>query len=484
MKKEKSITKNFIFNLSLTLLNMAFPLFIAAYVSRVLGATNLGKYNFALSVANWFILLGSFGIPSYGIREIAKVSKDKKKMDTVFTELIIIQLICTMISLFLYFFVVIINGKMRSEITLFAVTGMSLLLNVVSIDWFYQGIEEYGYVVLRSLILKVISLILVFLLVDNKDKYVLYSAINVLALSFSNILNFRNSRKFVKLKVKNINIKRHFVKLKVFFISSIVISVYTQLDQVILGVFSPSREVAFYARSKQIVSIALSFTLALSTVLIPRIAFLYENDKEKYLDVLKKSIDYIYILAIPSMLGIACLAQEIMWAFGGNEFETASNSLIIVSLTVLIVSVGTWGFNQALLPCGKEKIALKGQLVMAIISIVLNLLLIPKFGYLGASISLVVAELVGTMVGIYIIKETFKFKYITKGLIRDIKASVVMVFGILLIKSNPMMTSNLIKLIVSLLIAPVIYFICLLLLKDYIVKDILRRFFKKMIKGN
>ena len=89
--EQKSVKKNFIYNLILTTVNMIFPLITAPYLSNVLGAENIGKVNYATSIINWFVLFAAFGIPRYGVREIARNRDDKKKLSMSFWNLIFIQ---------------------------------------------------------------------------------------------------------------------------------------------------------------------------------------------------------------------------------------------------------------------------------------------------------------------------------------------------------------------------------------------------------
>lgn len=472
MNKKKSIARNYIYNLSLTMLNMLFPLITAPYISRVLGADNLGKFNFANAVATWFMIIAAFGIPTYGIREIARVREDKAKLSKVFSELITVQLIFTIIAEILYITLVLSNLRMRNEVNIFLITGVSLFLNILSIDWFYQGIEEYGYITLRSLILKLISLVLIFLLISKKDDYLIYAAINVFALSFGNILNYFNSRKFAEIKLTKINIMNHIKKLKVFFLSALIISIYTQLDQVILGFFSSPSSLAFYSRSKQITSIGLSLTLALSTVLIPRISYLYENNKAEYKAMLDKSINYNYIIALPCVVGIFSLSKEIMWLFGGNEFIQGSLTLAIISLTIVVISLGTWQFNQIFVPSGREKDGVKIQVIMAIISVLLNLVLIPRFNHDGAAVSLLLTETIGTFAGFLYIRKTVKINYFTISLLKYIISSICMLIFILICKKA--IDNSTTVLFISIIFSPVIYGILLVLFKDNTIMDIIK----------
>ncbi|OMC63051.1 flippase, partial [Paenibacillus odorifer] len=181
--QKKSLVRNFIYNLIYTGLNLLFPLITAPYVSRVLGATNLGKVNFASTVVNWFVLFAAFGVTTYGVREVAKIKKKGKDLDKLFSEIFIINGVLSIIVTIIYLYVIFNVKEFNSEFSLFLIMSLSIILNMFSIDWFYQGIEEYRYITIRSTVFKVISLICIFLFVKEEGHYVIFGLISILSTS-------------------------------------------------------------------------------------------------------------------------------------------------------------------------------------------------------------------------------------------------------------------------------------------------------------
>jgi O-antigen/teichoic acid export membrane protein len=483
MKESKSVGRNIFYNFSLNIINILFPLITSPYVSRVLGVTNLGKYNFAISFSKWFLIFATFGTTSYGIREIAKIKNDRKKLDATYSEIFIINLISTIISTGIFIVVIIISPSTNNEINLFMTSAILIFMNVFCIDWFYMGIEEYKLITFRSLAIKVISLILTFLLVKQRSDYIIYAFITVFAFSFANIFNFIYSKNFVRLNFSDLKLGKHFKRLLIFFASSVVISMYTSFDSVFLGYNSSADAVAFYSRTRQIYTLALSITLSISTVLLPKFTYLYENNFGEYKTLLKKSINYIYIFSIPSVCGLILLSKDIMLFFGGKEFEGAYQSLIIMAGLVFTVSLGNWQYNQLFLPLGKEKIGLRGQIFMSIISLLSNFILVPKYGYIGATISIVLAESSGTFYGVYYVKKYIndvKVDYITKPLIKYIVASLSMSLAILLFKQLNLW--YIINVIFGISVGGFLYFVLLYFLNDNISREFIMYLKRKIIK--
>lgn len=196
---------------------MIFPLITTPYISGILGATNIGKVNFATSVVGWFVIITSFGVQAYGVKEVAKIRNDKLKLSKFVSEMTTIELTTTVITTAVYAIAILIIPRFAEEKLVFIIMCITLLLNVFSYDWFFQGVEEFTYITIRSLLFKVIAIIAMFLLVKKEGDYVIYAGISVFALSAANILNLLYCKKFINWKRKGLELKKHLKPLGVFF---------------------------------------------------------------------------------------------------------------------------------------------------------------------------------------------------------------------------------------------------------------------------
>ena len=469
----KSIKKSYIYNLILTSINMIFPLITAPYLSYTLGAENIGKVNYATSIVNWFILFASFGIPRYGIREIARNRDNKENLSNSFWNLLIIQTILSIISIIVYLVIILNLQAFQSEINLYLIMIVLIVLNIFSIDWFYQGIEQYGYITIRNAIVKVLSILLIFLMIKRTEHYIIYALISILGLSFNNILNYLNTKKYIEKRITKFKLIYYIKELRIYFMTTLVIALYTRLDQTFIGALS-QEDLAYYIRSKTVQSIGINIVDSLITVFVPRTAYLVKNNYKEYVNIVNKSINYIYILAFPCVAGLFLLSTEIMIIFGGREFIPASYSLKIISIIVLISSIGTWQVNQILIPNKQEKIALNIQILAAVVSIVSNIILIPRYSYIGAAITAVLTESILVVVEGFIIKNICKkinIKYISSSFIKYIIATVFMCIWIIFIKN--ILKNNISILIISLTTSPIIYFGIIIVQKEKILIDII-----------
>ena len=480
--KNKSLKKSYFYNIIFTMINMVFPVITAPYLSYILGAENIGKINYATSIINWILIFTTFGIPRYGIREVAKNRNDKENLSNAFWNLLLIQLILSIIAIIIYLYIIFSFDVFRSERILYLMMVIMIILNIFSIDWFYQGIEEYKYITSRNLIIKIFSLIMIFTIINKKEQYLLYALINILALSFNNILNYLNTKKFIQNKITKINILFYLKELKVYFITTFTISIYTQLDQIFIGSLSQI-DLAFYVRSKTIFSIGLNILNSLIIVLIPRLAYLFEENFNEYKNILNKSINYIYLIGLPCSIGMISLSREIMIFLGGIEFIPASYSLNIIAILIVINSVGSWQINQVLLPYKYENLALRIQLGGAALSVILNIILIPRYSYIGAAITWIFTETFLVIVEAIVIKRKcseLSIKYFNSSLIKYLISTVIMYIVVLIIKTT--FSNNFVIIALSTISGAIAYMISVIILKDNIVCGIVSELTNKYLK--
>ena len=220
----KSIKRNFLYNILLNISKVIFPLITAPYVSRVLEPDGVGLFNFANTYAGWFALFAALGIPYYGIREVAKIKDDIGEQVKFVSEIISISAIATFVCSILMFLTLFFIPQLNENYITFLVSGIILYMTPFKIDWFFQGKEEFGYITFRSLIIKTLSVILLFLLVREKSDLLIYVALNALAVVLNEIWNFVKLYKSGIHPYFTLSGNRHIKPLFILFSSSIAIS--------------------------------------------------------------------------------------------------------------------------------------------------------------------------------------------------------------------------------------------------------------------
>ena len=416
--KTKSLKLNFIMNAVLKMSAFIFPLITFPYVSRVLGADGNGKISFASSLVNYFTMFASLGVPTYGIRVCAQCRDDKEKLNKTVQELIFINTITTIMA-YLCLLVLVFNvHKLQEKSTIILINSVSIALSVFGIEWLYQSLEEYSYITVRNLAFKVISVILMFLLVKNTDDYIVYAGINVIGTVGSNILNLLRLRKYVSLKkFDNYDIKHHIKPVLTFFALSVATTIYTSLDQVMLGFMASDAEVGYYAAAIKMKTILVSLVTSLGTVLLPRTSYYVQNGHIKeFKNIIQKAICFVWAIALPLTIFFMLQAKRTILILGGEQYLPATASMVVITPTVLLIGLSNLTGVKVLVPLQFEKYTVYSTCLGSVVDIIVNALLIPKCGAMGASIGTLFAEVVVLLFQIFSInvlgyKEMLKVKW-------------------------------------------------------------------------
>ncbi len=461
--------RNAIYNVLYTGINLLFPLITMPYVSRVLGASNLGQVDFTKSIVNWFLLLASFGVTTYGVREIARNREDRDKRSQVFIELMTINGFLSLAMTVVYILLVLNLPSTSVNSTLLLIFALNIILNMFNIDWFYQGLEEYSFITIRNAIIKLLSLLSIFLLIREQDHYILYGLIIVLGTTLNSVLNFIHSRKFVTFKLREFAPFRHLKKLSIFFTISIVISIYINLDRTLLGFIVGPTAVAFMTRGKTIIDAATLFSTSISNVAMPRASHYIKTDIAKFNNLLSIVPNFILWITIPITFGVFILSYDIMYILGGEEFIQATNLLKVLSMTIILSPLSTYMNYQVLVPTGNEGYALRTSIFASITSLILNLLLIPSIGVIGAGISLVLAEIVVFVTRYITIRRTLgynRLNFINRSTISYLIVSIFM--GIIILSIRTFINDLYVSFIVVSIVGAIVYFLTLILIKEQV----------------
>lgn len=481
--KIHSVKYNFIMNFALTASQFLFPLITFPYVSRVLQAAGNGKIEFVASVANYFLMVASLGIPTYGVRACAQTRDDKDELSKTVHEIFFINLFMTLLVMLSYFSCLLFVPKFQTEKILFYINAVNIVLNMFGMNWLYQALEQYDYITFRSLAFKVISIALMFLLVHQQEDYVIYAAITVFAAAGSNVLNFIRARHFVNFKrYGNYEIRKHLKPIFILFAQSLAVSIYTNLDTVMLGFIKTDTDVGYYQAAVKVKSVLLSLVTSLGNVLLPRMSYYAKNKmKNEFHQTMLKALNFTAMLSLPLGIYFSLFARESMMLLAGKGYMGAISAMQIITIAVIPIGItGVLGI-QVLTAIEKEKYVLYSVIVGAIVDFILNLAFIPPYGAAGAAAATTIAEFVVLVVQLFF----------TENLLKEIKGgfrlhiyvilSLAAVIGSIWLKMCGGL-SFFVILVLSSLIFFIIYGIGLVISREPLVIDVINTVRKKLKK--
>lgn len=424
-----SVVKNFLYNVSYQLLTLLLPLITVPYVSKILGASGIGDYAFTYANTQYFVLFGMVGITLYGNREIAYVRDNPKKLKETFFSIYVLQLITTTISLLLFalFFIYLNHQEYR---VLYAVQGITILAALFDISWLFMGLEQFKKTVIRNTLVKLVSLISIFIFVKQPTDIIIYTAILTLSNLIGNLTFWAYIPKIFTLKnIQVTKISIHFKASLGLFIPQIAIQIYVLLDRTLLGVLSNTVEVGYYENSQKIVKIILTLATAIGTVMMPKIANTVSSgdlDRVKY--YIRNSFFFVSALSFPLMFGLMGIARQLSPWFFTDQFEGIDTLLIISSSIILAISWSNVIGTQLLIPLNKIKEFTVSVTVGAVINLILNLMILKYLGSVGACISTIIAEFAVTGVQLYFIRRFINIKQLIASSLIFLPPSILMYF--------------------------------------------------------
>ena len=389
-----SIQRNVIYNVSLSLSQVLFPLLVFPYVSRVLGPTQIGEIAFVDSITQWCTLVAALGISVYGVREIAKVKHDFQKRSNVFSELLVLHLTATV--LVTIFFVLSFHtiGSLTTFRHLFWIGAGMLFLQSLVIEWLFQGLGAFPYITKRTLAIRALTTIAIFVCVQGPDDGVIYYSLTFFGILLNVLVNGWHARKFVRFHTQGLHFRKHIRPLLYIFSFAMVTSVYTLLDTAILGFLADKAEVGYYSTAIRIVKLVTTLLVAVSTVLVASLSFAFHNGRqEEAFALLRKSFAFTVFIGVPLSVGLGMVSRDVILLFAGEDYLPAAVLLQLLTPTLLVIGLNNVFGMQVLNTTNNEGLFLKAALFGMVVSLIANFLFIPIYRAAGAAIANLLAEL-------------------------------------------------------------------------------------------
>lgn len=479
--KIKSLKLNAILNTIRQSLTILFPLITFPYVSRVLGTDEFGRYTFSASVVTYFQLFATFGISTFAIREGAAIRNDKKAVSGLASDLFSFNIITCTIAYVALFLLVMFNPKIHSYAGLVFIQSACMILTMLGLDWVNNVYEDFLYITIRYIVIQIIALICIFVFVRSSADTAKYCLILVGGSYGGNLLNLLYIRKYINLPRPRIfPVKEYIVPLSILFVNSLATTIYVNSDVTMIGIFLNDTEVGLYSFASKIYNILKYFINAAVIVTIPRLAAVVNKDQKEYSSLIQTVLRALLVFLLPIAAGLFMLSKQIVIVAGGKEYIGGYTSLMVLSFSLIFALLASICTNCILIIHKLEKRVLTSTIISAAINVVLNLVLIPAIGIIGAALTTVIAELTNLAIQFYFSKRDARVVF-TIGLkdILSVFIGVVEVVLVCLIATNLWGSENLIDCIkqigFSVIVSGTMYLLTLLVTKNSLIYSLLRK---------
>lgn len=430
-----SIRKNFFYSSILTTSGYIFPLLTYPYVARVLGVEHLGTNNFVSNVVSYFISFSMMGVGILGTREIAGAMKEER--NSVFSSLFMLSLCSTILSAIILFITSFFVPKLLQNQMMFFAGSLNIVFNCFQMEWLFKGMEDFKYITMRSLSLKIVYVILVYMLVRNSNDYDILYYISV-SITFANaLINAIYSRKHVRFTLNGVNLKKYIKPFLIFGLYMIFGSLYTTLNVGILGIICNDIEVGYYTTATKIYGIILSLFTAFTGVMMPRMSSLLSEGKiDEFRRITLRSYNILMMFATPIMLYFMIMAPQIIMLIAGSGYEGAIVPMRIVMPLVIVIGIEQILIIQTLMPLRKDKLILRNTIIGGFVGLIANIILVPNLKSIGSAIVWTLSELTIMLLSIQCVKNcipfNFPFKKFVSTILYYIPMAIILFFNTML----------------------------------------------------
>lgn len=461
------VIKNYLYNLSYQILTIILPIITVPYVTRIFTSEDLGNYGFYNSIVSYFSLFAMLGIGIYGTKQIAAA----RDVSSTFWNIYAIQLIASILALFVYVMTLLSIPKMSGIVPI--MLGIVLLTKMIDISWLFTGKEDFKKITLRNTMVKVAGVISIFTFIKSSEDLYLYIFLIVIFDFLGQFVMWIPAKKFIKRPSFDTKIiKKNLHPIVLLFLPQVAISLYVVLDRTLLGLLGSYSDVGIYEQGQKLTSILLTVVSSLGAVMLPRVANLLSERKEKEAQNMVKFSFILYNLIIfPMIFGLIAINEVFVKLFLGQNFQDVKYVLYIIVFNIMFIGWTNILGYQVLVVRNKNKEFMLSTTIPAFVSVAVNIAVIPFFGYIGASITSVVVETLVFAIQWYysrnIINKNLLFN---KDLTKIICSSLVM-FGVVMLCKIMLGFDGIVGLVIYLVVGGISYLGMLFLLRTVNIKE-------------
>lgn len=480
-KSQRSVGTNVVLNIVKSVSQLFLPLITYPYLLRVLGVENIGKVSYGAAIISYFSLFAVLGTNTYAVREGSRIRDDKNKINEFASQIFFINVIFSFFSYILLILLILFDDGLNSYKLLLLIQSVGVVSSAISFEWVNSVFEDYLYITLRSILVNLIQIAVIFIFIHKRSDYYWYAGIQTSAVLLVSFINWIYCKRYISITVvRNFEFAKHIKSLFVLFSNNIAVQIYMNIDTVMLGILTTDRSVGLYSAATKIYSLVKNILASIYIVPLSRMSYYYANGKKSELKRLYTNIvSFLSIIIIPAATGMFVLAKGLMYLLGGPEYFNATFTLKVLSISFIFALYGgviTQCYNIVI---RRERINLQATTLSAIIDFGINLLVIRRFEYNGAAFTTLLAEafvLIYCFIKIPNKKELFVWKDVISSFMNALIGAITIIFVSFILQ---FFVQNLvIYTFFVTIISAVIYFIELIILKDKTLNRVLSQFLR------
>lgn len=415
-----SLKKNILWNMLLTLSGYIFPLLTFPYVTRVLGAGNLGIVDYALGIVDYAVLFSTLGMAMVGIRYISQCGDDQQRRNEVFSNLVTLHALLSLVALAAYFCCVCFIPSLADHRELYFVGAAKILFNVMLVEWLFQGMQDFRYVTLRTMLIRTLYVIGVFVFVRSHDDYAAYFYVTIAQVVINALVNWRYAHRYVRFRFRLRGMRDFAFPVFSMGANMILLSFYTTFNVIYLGSACGSEAVGYYTTATKLYGIFISVISAYNGVFIPHLNDLYaRGELQQFRETVTKSIHLVSLAALPIITIGTCLAPQIIRFVAGEGFERSVLPFQIILTQVLLVGIAQILENQVLLAFKKFREILICTAVTTAFAALIIVLYVPIHAEVAAAWAVALPHVFELVLLYYFARKAVRFNSSINTILRN-----------------------------------------------------------------
>lgn len=362
------------------------------------------------------------GVVIVGTRNIAKARGDKQQLDSTFTALIFINLIFTIIATVALVVATYTIEHLAPYRKMLLIGIIKLWGTFFLIEWLYKGLEDFKYITIRSIAVKTLFTISVFVFVRHSEDYVLYFLLMCLMEVGNAVFNCVRARRLVTLRFDIQSVVKLIGPFLILGFYVALNSMYTTFNVIYLGYVHDDTQVGYYTTAHKIFRILLAIYTAYTTVVLPHASSLIEQGRhEEFKNLIYKSMEGLTLFAVPVVAFSMVFSPGIVEVISGPGYEGAIVPMMIVMPLVFIIGYEQILVTQILTPLVTDSVILFNSCIGASVGILGNILLVGRLAATGSAIVWLLAELAVLIVAQLFVRHftqiTFPWRLICKNVL-------------------------------------------------------------------
>jgi O-antigen/teichoic acid export membrane protein len=406
------------------------------------------------------------GLTTVGVREIASNSNDKQKVSKVFSSLLTLNMITTIIMTVALFIAILFVPKFQENSQLMYVGVFKLISKTFLVEWLYTGIEKFKFITLRSVIVRSIYVVAVLFFVRSKSDFLIYYALTTMTFVVNAIINVLYSKQFVVFSLKSISLKPYIKPVVTLGIYSVLTSMYTTFNVSYLGFIGGDAQVGYYSTATKLHHIVLALFTAFTAVMLPRMSsLLSEGNMNAFRCYINKSTKVLLAFAIPITIFCIIYADQIVGIIAGRGYEQAIPCMQIVMPLIFVIGYEQILVIQILTPLKRDSDILINSIVGAVVGILANIIIVPKLLSEGSSVVWFLSEFAVMIMAQFFVTRQTGIKFPVKSIARYLLCYMPVVIALYILH-------NCVQLgFLSILAASFVTAVCFLIIEILILKD-------------